>query len=74
MTKKTPSHEIVIRALHTTQGDGLDVYSFFIRGSDIVRIANISRISRDENELLRGFQRPEIKSHRAGRVRPAMKA
>ena len=68
MTKKTPSHEIVIRALHTTQGDGLDVYSFFIRGSDIVRIANISRISRDENELLKGFQRPEIKSHVKGIV------
>lgn len=54
MTKKPPSDEIVVRALHTTQGDGLDVYSFFIRGSDIVRVANISRVSRDENETLKG--------------------
>lgn len=66
MTKKTLNNEIVIRALHTTQGDGLDVYSFFIRGSDIVRIANISRINRDEKGSLKGFQRPEIKSHVKG--------
>lgn len=68
MTKKPSPDEIVIRALHTTQGDGLDVYSFFIRGSDIVRVANISRVSRDENESLKGFQRPEIKTHVKGIV------
>ena len=68
MKKKPPSDEIVVRALHTTQGDGLDVYSFFIRGSDIVRVANISRVSRDENETLKGFQRPEIRSHVKGIV------
>ncbi len=68
MTKRNPPDEIVVRALHTTQGAGLDVYSFFIRGSDIVRVANISRISRDENKLLKGFQRPEIKSHVKGIV------
>jgi DGQHR domain-containing protein len=60
--------EIIIRALHTLQGDGLDVYAFFIRGSDIVRIADISRIARDEQEVLKGFQRPEIRSHVKGIV------
>ena len=60
--------EIVVRALRTTQGDNLDVYALFVRGSDLVRIADISRISRDENNTLKGFQRPEIRSHVKGIV------
>jgi len=66
MSSKTG--EIVVRALHTTQGPGLDVYAFFIRGSDIVRVADISRIGRDDSDSLRGFQRPEIRSHVRGIV------
>ena len=58
--------ELVVRALHTTQGDGQDVYAFFIRGGDIVRIADISRIERDEHDGLKGFQRPEIQQHVKG--------
>ena len=60
--------EIVVRALKTTQGDGLDVFAFFIKGSDVVRVADISRIERDETDTLRGFQRPEIRSHVKGIV------
>jgi DGQHR domain-containing protein len=55
--------EIVIRALRTTQGDGLDVYAFFIKGADIVKVADISRVERDSSDTLKGFQRPEIRSH-----------
>ncbi len=55
-------NEIVVRALHTTQGAGLDVYAFFIKGGDIVRVADISRIERDDTDALKGFQRPEIRS------------
>lgn len=46
-TKSTSSspNEVVVRALHTTQGAGLDVYAFFIKGGDIVRVADISRIA-----------------------------
>lgn len=60
--------EIVVRALHTTQGDGLDVYAFFIGGGDITRLADISRIERDATDDLKGFQRPEIRSHVKGIV------
>lgn len=64
----TARHEIVVRALKTTQGDGLDVFAFFIKGSDVVRVADISRIERDDTDTLRGFQRPEIRSHVKGIV------
>jgi DGQHR domain-containing protein len=60
--------EIVVRALHTTQGEKLDVYAFFIKGADIVRIADISRVARNESDELKGFQRPEIRSHVKGIV------
>jgi DGQHR domain-containing protein len=60
--------EIIVRALHTQQGDGLDVYAFFIRGADIVKLADISRVERDDSDSLKGFQRPEIRSHVRGIV------
>ena len=59
---------IVVRALHTQQGDGLDVYAFFIRGADIVSVADISRVERDDADVLKGFQRPEIRTHVKGIV------
>lgn len=59
---------IVVRALHTTQGGGLDVYSFFIKGADIVKVADISRVERDDSDALKGFQRPEIRQHVKGIV------
>lgn len=70
VVKKTSAgrHELVVRALHTTQGEGLDVYAFFIKGGDIVRVADISRIERDAADELKGFQRPEIRQHVKGIV------
>lgn len=68
MKSKSAQEEIVVRSLRTKQGGGLDVYAFFIRGADIVRVADISRLGRDEREELRGFQRPEIRSHVRGIV------
>jgi DGQHR domain-containing protein len=56
------AESIVVRALHSTQGNNIDVYSFFLFGSDITKIADISRVSREEGEM-RGFQRKEIRNH-----------
>src|SRR5690606_16923736 len=61
MKSKHDDH-IMVRALHTKQGNSVDVFSFFLLGSDITRIAEISRISRDEHDL-KGFQRKEIRAH-----------
>jgi DGQHR domain-containing protein len=57
------ANEIIVRALRTSQGDSIDVFAFFIYGSDIMKIADISRINRDEGDVLKGFQRSEIKNH-----------
>src|SRR5262249_54324863 len=56
------AEKLVVRALQTKQADGVDVYAFFLHGSDLCRIADISRITREDGEL-RGFQRREIRNH-----------
>lgn len=68
--KKLPKGQshIVVPALRTIQGAGLHLYTFFMRGADIVRLADISRIGRDDTDTLKGFQRPEIKNHVKGIV------
>ncbi|MDH4459460.1 MAG: DGQHR domain-containing protein DpdB [Nevskia sp.] len=66
--RKSTRQSVIVRALRTRQGKGLDVYAFFMRGSDIVKVADISRVERDESNALKGFQRPEIKTHVRGIV------
>lgn len=60
--------KIIVPAVKTTQAGQIDVFAFFIHGADILKIASISRISRDEDESLQGFQRKEIKNHVRGIV------
>ena len=59
---------IDVRAVRAVQGEDTPVYTFFLRGSDMLRIAQISRVQRDEVEDLKGFQRKEIRSHVQGIV------
>lgn len=61
MNEKT--NKLVMRALKTVQGDGVQVYSFFAPGDQITKIADISRVCRDESNALEGFQRKEIRNH-----------
>jgi DGQHR domain-containing protein len=53
---------LVVRAVRSQQGENVDVFAFFLYGSDLTRVADISRITRDEGEL-KGFQRKEIRAH-----------
>lgn len=57
-----------VRALRTVQAQETEVYSFFCPGEDILKIADISRVFRDETDKLEGFQRKEIKNHVNGIV------
>jgi DGQHR domain-containing protein len=63
VTAEEKKNMLVVRALETIQGGKTKVYAFFIKGSDIVRIADLARISREDNDAVKGFQRTEIKSH-----------
>lgn len=46
-----------------SQGSAAKVVCFAARPRDVVRIAKIERIARDENGRLSGFQRPRIAAH-----------
>lgn len=63
MTKPKP---VAIRALRTEQA-GVAVYAFFLPGSKVLEIADVSRLERT-NEGLEGFQRDAIRKHIAGMV------
>ena len=61
---QTPANaSLAVRALRTRQGDGVDVYAFFVPGADVLRVADISRVHRDSDGALHGFQRKEIQNH-----------
>jgi len=62
MPLRKKSQFIFVRALRTRQGK-VDVYSFFLPGGEITRIAGISRLERGKDDTLRGFQRKEIRTH-----------
>lgn len=52
-----------MRALRTRQGPDHDVFTFFLPGQEITEVADITRIERDDEHNLRGFQRRAIQSH-----------
>lgn len=54
---------IVVRALRAVQGDGTHVFSFFMPRAEFARIADISRVDRDNDDSPKGFQRCEIRAH-----------
>lgn len=56
------SKVIKARALCVKQ-DKTVLYSFFLPGKDIFKIADISRIKKDQDENLLGYQRKEVTNH-----------
>jgi DGQHR domain-containing protein len=51
-----------IRAIRTRQAN-TDVFAFFLSGSRLTEIAELSRLGVSENGTISGFQRPEIRTH-----------
>ncbi len=60
--KSSTLEYLTVRSLRTQQKEGIDTYAFFLPGSKIMKVADISRIERDESGL-KGFQRKGIKNH-----------
>ncbi len=60
--RKTSEPVLAVRAVRTTQADKA-IYAFFVAGADLLKIAEISRVHRDAEGSLQGFQRKGIKSH-----------
>jgi len=71
IAKMTPSSpkksviqvEIVVPALRIQQSKGKTIYQFTVDGKQLPRFAAISRIRRDTNREVAGYQRPEALSH-----------
>lgn len=62
---RLPKHDpVVVRAVRTRQGAGVDVFAFFLPGPTVLQVADLARVHReDDGGTLHGFQRPEIRSH-----------
>ena len=50
-------------ALKVMQGKNRVLYSFAVEGKDLQKFTTISRVARNSEEELEGYQRPEILSH-----------
>lgn len=55
-------NKISVRALKTKQ-QNVPVYSFYVNSKDILKIADISRIRKDNADKLLGYQRGEVQNH-----------
>lgn len=58
-----PPATLTLRALRIEQTAGYPLYLFSLTASEILQIADISRVSRDQSGDLIGYQRPEVRQH-----------
>lgn len=63
MTTRNGSQVLTRRALQMTQAIGSPLYMFSLTAAEILQVADISRVSRDNNGTLIGYQRPEVRQH-----------
>jgi DGQHR domain-containing protein len=58
-----PENVLQRRALSVQQPSGTPLYLFTVTAAELLQVADISRISRDEDGQLIGYQRPEVRRH-----------
>jgi DGQHR domain-containing protein len=59
----TQSNELCVPAIEVRQGPGHLLYTFAVDGKLIPSFSTISRIHRNGNKQIEGYQRPEVLSH-----------
>jgi DGQHR domain-containing protein len=62
MARKS-SRVIQRRAIRLSQNEGHHLFLLGLTGEELLQIADVSRISRDDAGTLLGYQRPEVKRH-----------
>lgn len=63
MTGRMPRPVIARRALRLEQTNDTYLYVFSLTAPEILQLAGVSRVSRDEDGELIGYQRPEVRNH-----------
>ena len=63
MTTRTLGAMLTRRALRVTQASDTHLYLFSLTAGEVLQIADISRVSRDDAGELIGYQRPEVRQH-----------
>ena len=63
MVAGKPGQELRLPALQVRQGPNRVLYSFAVDGKQLPRFSTVSRIHRDPNTGVQGYQRPEVLSH-----------
>jgi DGQHR domain-containing protein len=58
-----PGNFLRLPALEVRQGDGSTLYTFAVDGKQLPFFATISRIHRDDDSEIQGYQRPAVLSH-----------
>jgi DGQHR domain-containing protein len=61
--RSAPSGAIQRRALRIEQNDKHPLYVFCLTGDEILAVADISRLSRNDDGKLIGYQRPHVRRH-----------
>ncbi|GAA4243188.1 DGQHR domain-containing protein DpdB [Dactylosporangium darangshiense] len=62
-TSSTTAKKLRLPALKIQQGPGRSLYTFAMDGKLVPQIATVSRIRRDGETQLHGYQRPEVLAH-----------
>src|SRR5262245_3129558 len=63
MASREPAKSLRRRALRIAQTDAYPLFVFSLRADEVLQIADVSRVSRDEVGKLIGYQRAEVRKH-----------